>query len=38
MMTESPSLMSPASMRSAMESSSSRMMARRSGRAPYEGL
>lgn len=34
MMTESPSLMSPDSMRSAMLSSSSRMIARRSGRAP----
>lgn len=33
-MTESPSLMSPASIRSAMLSSSSRMMARRRGRAP----
>ena len=38
MMTESPSLMSPLSMRSAMLSSSSRMIARRSGRAPYAGL
>ena len=38
MMTESPSLMSPLSMRSAMLSSSSRMIARRSGRAPYDGL